>query len=258
MTGVTKKAGDLRLKQRTGLLVSLILGLALLLCVRASAMDRETGSSAEEQMEKFLDRHAMTIDGAGPFIGKTRFSTIRDIVISISNMKVTYIPENWEVLENVKSVKFTRKVIPKIKKSVRLVPTGCMETIPEISEDIDLASEEEENSLNRMLSLVKQMPELCRLTLSEIKLREVSGEVFMAFERVSGITLYKVKCSKIVIPEDYSPDSTKTMVWFKCSCGDDDGFDQLRLKIPNVIIISGEEENHASLSGCTWGFGTTA
>jgi hypothetical protein len=55
----------LRLKQRTGLLVSLIVGLALVLCARASAMEGETGGSAGKKMEAFLDKYAVTINGAG-------------------------------------------------------------------------------------------------------------------------------------------------------------------------------------------------
>jgi hypothetical protein len=158
MTGVIKKAGDLRQRQGTGLVVSLILGLALLLCARASAMDGETGGSAEEEMEAFLDKHAVTINGAG---GKTRLSKIQVVTIGLENMKVEDIPQTgWEALENVIVVGFTGNSRSRMIGGIYSV------------------LEKEEEALNRMVLLVKKMPKLCCLMLSRIKLRKVSEEVF--------------------------------------------------------------------------------
>jgi hypothetical protein len=238
MTRITKKAGDLRLKQRTGFLVSLILGLALLLYVRASAMDGETGGSAEEKMEAFLDKHGrygMIPGEAGQSEGKIGLSKIQVVMIGLENMKLKDIPQTgWEVLEGVVAVRVTGNF--------------------RIDEGIYSVSEKEEEALNRMLSLMKQMPNLRCLILAEIKLKKVSGEVFM-IEQVCGIILCGVRCSEIVVPTGHVPDHIQMMVLFNCSCSDDGNFKQLKSMIPEVMIIPEPKKNHTSsedsLSGCT-------
>jgi hypothetical protein len=232
MTGITKKAGDLRLRRRTGLLVSLILGLALLLCVRASAMDGETGGSADDEMKAFLDKHTATLNRAG---GKTRLSRITMVTIWLENMKAEDIPQTgWEALEKVSTVKFTGHA--------------------RFNEGIYSLSEKEEEALNTMLPLVKKMPKLEYLALSRIKLGKVSKEVFM-IEQVSDITLYEVECSRIVFPMGHVLNHIKTMMLFHCSCEEDGSFKQLKSMIPEVTIIPEPNENHTSSegspSGCT-------
>jgi hypothetical protein len=198
MTEVLRKVGGPKLRGwGTRLIASLVLGLAFLLCAKASSEERE--QSSVEKMRTFLGTCG-TSSPEGWSITSTDPKEIDFTMINLAQVDESQIPENWEVLERLESLFFTGE-----------------ETDENISPD---ASGIKEQLLRRMLPLAMQVPNLRELTLQNMDIRELPEE--LSWPGANKIKLRRVSCSRVGIPEGHSLDHIEkvSVENFRCECED--------------------------------------
>jgi hypothetical protein len=230
MAGVSRKAGDVKLGQRqrwgARMVSSLVVGLAFLLCAKASAEDKDA-DNAVDKIARFLE----TCSGKLPegwSVTSTHPKKIGFIMVDLPKVDdESQIPENWEFLERLRCLFFqggekTEKIIPDVS-GVR------------------------EQSLRKMLVLAAQVPNLGELTLQNMSMRELPEQLFRA-GGVDEITLRRVRCSRAGIPKEHSLGHVKTLTLEEFQCEDDNSLLVLFSKMSNLSTLK-DLESLVSLKG---------
>jgi zinc-RING finger domain len=189
MAGVSRKVCESKVRRRWGTRVvsSLVMGLAFLLCAKTSSEEME--QSPVKEMETFLETCGI-LPAGDCFTRGMDLKRIDTIKIDLLKVEEGQIPENWQDLKSLTRLSFTGG---------------------ETGEGTQL--------LKEMLVLAAEVPKLRWLGIQNINMEEVPGELFM-IEKVTGIDLDGVTCSRVVIPKKHTLDHVKTFRLKKLQCED--------------------------------------
>jgi hypothetical protein len=180
--------------------VSLMVGLVLFLCVKASVRE-------EEEMQEFLLKCGKLSEGE-KFTRDMDLETLEKLMIDVVEASKIQIPGEWGAV---------------LKSLDMLMLTG---PIPEAGDD-DMQQEfflldEEVETLGLIVSKVREVPTLTCLSLQDMNMRHLPAGIWTD-EKVDMIMLIGVACCRTSIPENFQAEHITefTVKEFVCGRGGD-------------------------------------